>query len=134
GKGCVNFRLNTQGKVEGISIENIGDFARAPEKPETVTGMALSEADLKKFVGKYAQESLSLEISIELVGNNLKANLPGQPVYTLVPITVNRFRIDGAPEGFFVQFEMVEGRPKSLNVEQGSRPSIVLQLKHACTV
>ena len=83
GKGFVTFRLNTQGKVDGISIENIGDFTHAPEKPETVTGTVLSEADLKKFVGKYALESPAMEVSIELVGNNLKAVVPGQPVYTL---------------------------------------------------
>ena len=125
GKGFVTFRLNTQGKVDGISIENIGDFTHAPEKPETVTGTVLSEADLNKFVGKYALESPAMEVSIELVGNNLKAVVPGQPVYTLVPTAANRFRIDGAPEGFFAQFEMVEGKPKSLTLVQGSGPSIV---------
>jgi CubicO group peptidase (beta-lactamase class C family) len=126
GKAFVNFRLNTQGKVEGINIENIADFTRAPEKPEAVAGITLGEAELKKFVGKYAQESLSLEISIELIGNSLKANVPGQPVYTLAPVAANRFRLDGAPEGFFAQFELVEGRPKSLTLVQGPRPSIVL--------
>ena len=36
GKGFVSFRLNRQGKVEMMNIENIADFTRAPEKkPET---------------------------------------------------------------------------------------------------
>jgi len=126
GKGFVNFRLNSQGKVEAMNIEGIAEFTRAPEKTETVAGITLGEADLQKFVGKYALEAPPLEISIELVGNNLKAMVPGQPVYTLVPLTANRFRIEGAPEGFFAQFEMSEGKPKSLTLIQGSRPSITL--------
>ena len=125
GKAFVNFRLNTQGKVEVMSIEGIADFTSVPEKPAAVAGIALREAELKSFVGKYALESAALEISIELVGATLKAIVPGQPVYSLVPIAATRFRIDGAPDGFFAQFEMAEGKPKSLTLVQGSRPSIV---------
>jgi hypothetical protein len=36
GKGFISFRLNRQGKVEGMNIENIAEFTRTPEKkPET---------------------------------------------------------------------------------------------------
>ncbi len=126
GKGFINFKLNKQGKVEAMNIENIADFTRAPEKPEAVAGIALSEVDLKKFVGQYALETTAIEVSIELVGNILKANVPGQPVYTLVPVAANRFRIDGAPDGFFAQFEMDGDKPKSLTLVQGSGPSMVL--------
>jgi len=36
GKGFVSFKLNRQGKVEAMNMENIADFTRAPEKkPET---------------------------------------------------------------------------------------------------
>lgn len=129
GKGFINFRLNTQGKVEAISFENIADFTRAPEKIETVAGITLGEADLKKFVGMYSLAAPPLEISIELVGNSLKAMLPGQPVYTLVPVAANRFRIEGAPDGFFAQFEMADGKAKSLTLVQGPRPSVVLLAK-----
>ncbi|HKZ03103.1 MAG TPA: serine hydrolase [Pyrinomonadaceae bacterium] len=127
GKGFVSFRLNKQGKVDQLNIENLSDFTRAPDPPETTTSVVLSEAELKKFVGKYALASPPLEISIELVGNGLKANVPGQPVYSLSPVAVNRFRLDGAPNGFFAQFEIAEGRPKSLTLLQGSGPSVVLQ-------
>ncbi|HTG15145.1 MAG TPA: serine hydrolase, partial [Blastocatellia bacterium] len=129
GKAFVNFRLSTQGKVEAMNIEGIADFKSAPETPAAAPGIALSEADLKNFAGKYALESSALEVSIELVGNTLKAIVPSQPVYTLVPVAANRFRIEGAPEGFFAQFEMAEGKPKSLTLVQGSRPSMVLLYK-----
>nr|MBA3786323.1 DUF3471 domain-containing protein [Acidobacteriota bacterium] len=32
GKAFVSFRLNRQGKVEVMNVENIGEFTRAPEK------------------------------------------------------------------------------------------------------
>lgn len=126
GKGFVSFRLNKQGKVDELNIENLSNFTRAPDPPETTTSVVLSEADLKKFVGKYAMASPPLEISVELVGNGLKASVPGQPVYSLSPVAANRFRLDGAPNGFFAQFEIAEGRPKSLTLVQGSGPSVVL--------
>lgn len=125
GKGFVNFRLNAQGKIESINIENLSEFTRAPDKPEAVAGITLSEEDLKKFVGRYALEAPPVEISIELIGGSLKATVPGQPVYTLVPVAADRFQLEGAPAGFFVQFEIADGKPKNLTLIQGSRPSIV---------
>jgi hypothetical protein len=44
-----------------------------------------------------------------------KAFGPGRPVYALLPVAANRFGVEGAPAGFFVQFETAEGRPQSLN-------------------
>jgi hypothetical protein len=126
GKGFVNFRLNTQGRVEGVNIDSISDFTRTPEAAAPAATIAMSEAELKKFVGVYALASPPLEISIELIGGSLKANLPGQPVYSLIPIAANRFRLEGAPAGFFAEFEVAEGRTKSLTLVQGSRPSVVL--------
>ena len=125
GKGFINFRLNTQGKVDGINIENISDFTRAPEATDA-KAITLSESELQKFVGKYALASPPLEITIELVGGSLKANVPAQPIYTLTPVAPTRFRLEGAPDGFFAQFEMIDGKPKSLTLIQGSRTSIVL--------
>jgi Domain of unknown function (DUF3471) len=129
GKGIVTFRLNSQGKVESVNMENLSEFTRAAEEPATVSGITVSESDLKKLVGKYALETPPLEITIELIGNSLKANVPGQPLYTLVPVAADRFRLSGAPDGFFAQFELDGDKAKSLTLVQGPRPSIVLQAK-----
>ncbi|MGA9773314.1 MAG: serine hydrolase [Blastocatellia bacterium] len=129
GKGFISFTLNSKGRIEAMKIEEIGDFTRAPEKVEAAATIALSEDDLKKFIGRYAMQSPPIEISIEVIGNRLKAIVPGQPVYTLVPVAANRFRLDGAPEGFLAQFEMIGGKPKSLTLIQGSGPSFVLQAR-----
>ena len=38
GKGFVNFKLNTQGKADVVSIENLSEFTRVPEPdPKAVT-------------------------------------------------------------------------------------------------
>jgi hypothetical protein len=70
-----------------------------------------------------------LEVSIEFVGNGLKANVPGQPLYSLSPVAANRFRLEGAPNGFFAQFELLDGKAKSLTLVQGTRSNIVLLAK-----
>ena len=33
GKGFVNFKLNTKGQPEAVSIDNLGEFTRVPDKP-----------------------------------------------------------------------------------------------------
>ncbi len=126
GKGLVNFTLDAQGKVVEMKIAGLADFKRAPDKAAAVAGITLSEAELKKFAGKYAAEALPIEVSIEIVGGKLKAVVPGQPVYTLIPVAPARFQIEGAPAGFFVQFEMAGGAVKSLKLEQGAAPSLTL--------
>ncbi len=126
GKGMISFTLNAQGQIAEVKIDGLGDFHRAPDKAEAVASLALSEADLKKFAGKYAAESLPIKVSIEIVGGKLKAVVPGQPVYTLIPVSPARFQIEGAPAGFFAQFELAEGKVKSLTLVQGSGPSFTL--------
>jgi hypothetical protein len=56
-----------------------------------------------------------------MVGGKLKSVTPGQPVAALVPVGLNRFRVvvDGSPGEIFAQFEMAEGKPKSVTIEQG---------------
>ena len=125
----MTFALNAQGKLETLTLNLPGvadyPFKRAPETPPAAAAISLSEDELKKFAGQYELKTPPLQVSIEMVGGKLKAVVPGQPVYTLVPVAANRFTIEGAPAGFFIQFEMAEGRVKSLTLMQGSGPSLV---------
>ena len=43
GKGFVNFRLNTQGKVEVVNIENLSEFTRVPEASHQKTMTSAKE-------------------------------------------------------------------------------------------
>ncbi|MGI8835200.1 MAG: serine hydrolase [Pyrinomonadaceae bacterium] len=125
----MTFALNAQGKIETLTLNLPGvaeyPFKKAPVAPAT-TAVSLSEEELKKFAGKYELKAPPVEVSVEIVGGKLKAVVPGQPVYTLVPVAANRFSIEGAPSGFFIQFELAEGKVKSLTLIQGSGPSLVL--------
>src|SRR5262245_41637223 len=130
GKGFANFKLNSQGKVETVNIEGLTEFTRTAAEPAApVSAVPMSETDLKKFVGKYALAAPPLEVSIELINGSLKANVPGQPLYSLIPVAANRFRLEGAPAGFFAEFELGDGKPKSLTLVQGERGNVVLLAK-----
>jgi uncharacterized protein DUF3471/beta-lactamase family protein len=126
----ITFSLNAQGKIDNaiLNLPGVADypFKRVPETAPATAAVALGEEELKKFAGKYESKAPPVELSVEMVGGKLKAVVPGQPVYTLVPVAATRFSVEGAPAGFFVQFEMAEGRPKSLTLVQGSGPSLTL--------
>ncbi len=124
----VTFALNTQGKVEELKVDLPGlaayPFKRSPEKASA--SVALSDAELKKFAGRYELKTPPIEVSVELVGGKLKAVVPGQPVYTLLPIAANKFQIEGAPAGYSIQFELAGDQVKRLTLAQGSGPSFTL--------
>ena len=101
-------------------------FKRVPDKAPATAGIKVSEEELKKFAGKYILKDTPVELTIEIVGGSLKANIPGQPVYTLVPVAANRFSIQEAPAGFFVEFEMAENKVKTVTFIQGPGQSLVL--------
>ncbi len=129
GKAQVTFSLNPQGKADTVTLNLPGmseyPFKRVPEPPASVA-VSLTEAEQRKFAGKYESKTPPVEVSLEVVGGKLKAVMPGQPVYDLAPVAPTRFRIEGAPDGFFVQFDMAEGKVKSLTLVQGPGPSLVL--------
>lgn len=127
-KAFVTFGLNAQGKSDELTLEIAPDypFKRAPDSAETKSTFAMSEAELKAFAGTFESKVPPVEVSFEIVGGKLKAVLPGQPVYTLIPVAPNRFNIAGAPEGFFVQFEKVGGKIKNVTLVQGAGGNLVL--------
>jgi CubicO group peptidase (beta-lactamase class C family) len=129
GKGLVTFTLNAQGKVDLMKLENFADFKRAPDKAPAAAAVAVSESELRKFIGKYATDSPPVEISIEVVGGKLKAVVPGQPLHSLIPVTPTRFQIEGAPAGYFISFELTGNVVKSLKLEQGDAPALTLTPK-----
>lgn len=132
-KTLVSFTINEQAEVSQVrlAVPGVSDmvFRRVAEKAKPAAAVAMSEAEMKKFTGVFALSAPPIEVTIELVGGKLKATVPGQPVYTLVPIGPTRFQIEGAPAGFVVQYEMVGGHAKSITIEQGAGPSLTLPRK-----
>ena len=128
GKALVTFTLNAQGKVETLKIPNLTEFKRGPDK-SPAKSVTLSEAELKKYTGRYELKTPPIEMSVELVGGKLKASIPGQPVASLVPVSTDRFTVEDAPVNIFLQFKLVADKVSSLTVEQGSSPSLTFTPK-----
>jgi CubicO group peptidase (beta-lactamase class C family) len=127
-KMMMSFALDARGKVEQLKTTGLGSelvLKRAADAALT-PAIVMKEEELRKFAGKYELKNPPLEISLEMIDGKLKAVLPGQPVATLVPIKETRFRVDGAPADIFVQFELADGKVKSLNLEQPNSPGVTL--------
>ena len=118
------FTLCDDGKVRAENREPT--LSGGPDPADTSAGIKMSEEALSKFAGKYAMTAPPIEVSLEMIGGQLKATVPGQPVYTLVPVSPTRFRIDGAPAGYFIQFEVANDKPKAMTIEQGPTMSFKL--------
>jgi CubicO group peptidase (beta-lactamase class C family) len=128
GNNFATFVINAQGKAGEVRIDNLAGFTRAADKPEPAEAIAMSEDELKKFVGRYEMKTPPMEVSVEMIGGKLKAVMPARPVAALVPVAVNRFQVvaDDSPIAVFAQFDMAEGRVRSLIIEQG--PAVKLTL------
>jgi CubicO group peptidase (beta-lactamase class C family) len=128
GKAFVNFTLDPQGKIETMRVADLElSFKRVVEAAPPAKAVAVSESDLKRLTGKYVLENAPLEVGIEVVGGKLKASVPGQPVYTLIPVSATRYQIEGAPAGYFVNFEVQGEKVVGMTIEQG--PALTLKLR-----
>jgi hypothetical protein len=53
----------------------------------------------------------------------------GQPIATLVPTSPTRFRLEGSPPGWFLEFELAEGKVKRASLERGEQTTVTLRPK-----
>lgn len=72
--------------------------------PAAPAANAPSAAALEKEVGKYRIVTAGIDIEVKMQDGKLVAIVPGQPVYTLENIKDRRYKLAGAPDGFFVTF------------------------------
>jgi hypothetical protein len=126
----ITFTLNASGKVDAVSVQNLTEFKRQPDKAATAANVAIGEAELKKFTGQYELKSPPLEVSVELIGGKLKAVIPGQPVATLAAVSTDRFTVEGAPVSIFVQFKLAGEKVSAMIIEQGSNPPLTFTPKN----
>jgi CubicO group peptidase (beta-lactamase class C family) len=80
-------------------------------KPEVKAANVAVTPD--KEAGIYRLQEASLDIDVEWKDGKLVATVPGQPTYTLENVTGRRYKLVGAPEGFFMTF-----KDKELYLEQ----------------
>jgi CubicO group peptidase (beta-lactamase class C family) len=129
GKSNVTFTLDDSGKVDEMKVAGLVDFKRKPETADTVPGTRLAEAELARYAGTFASSSLPVTAEVQVVDGKLKLTVPGQPVYTLVPVTATRFRLTGqdVPAGFFLDYVIDGGRVQRVTLVQPEpQPSLTL--------
>ncbi len=69
------------------------------------SNQTISSADAGKKVGKYRFESAGFDIEIKMQDNKLVAVVPGQPTYVLEKTGERKYKLGGAPDGFFITFK-----------------------------
>jgi CubicO group peptidase (beta-lactamase class C family) len=129
GKSYVNFSLDATGKVEAMNVVDFAEFKRKPEVADTTPGIQLAEAELSRYVGLFSSPSLPVTAEVQLVNGKLKLTVPGQPVYTLVPVTTTRFRLTGdeVPAGFFLEYTLDGGKVQRVTlVQPDPQPALTL--------
>jgi CubicO group peptidase (beta-lactamase class C family) len=89
------------GELMPIVWENI---LGKPEPPKAVAETAGPE----KEAGIYRLEAAGVDIDVKWADGKLTASVPGQPTYTLANVSGRRYRLDGAPDGFFMTFKDTE--------------------------
>ena len=77
-------------------------FLGKPGTAETPKGDDVPPQD---EAGKYKFEAAGFDVDVEWKDGKLLANVPGQPTYTLEKVTGRKYKLGGAPDGFFVTFK-----------------------------
>ncbi len=81
-----------------------------PSIPETLSG---GDVPPEKEAGKYRFEAAGFDLDIQWKDSKLTAVVPGQPTYVLEKVAGRKYKMGGAPDGFFITF-----RDKELFLEQ----------------
>jgi CubicO group peptidase (beta-lactamase class C family) len=69
---------------------------------------AAAVSGTEKEAGKYKFEAAGFDMDVQFKDGKLIAVVPGQPVYTLENVGGRRYKLAGAPDGFFVTFKDTE--------------------------
>jgi CubicO group peptidase (beta-lactamase class C family) len=78
-------------------------------KPEAPAASVTPDSE----AGRYRLEEAGVDFEIKWADGKLTAYVPGQPAYPLENVSGRRYKLTGAPEGFFITF-----REKDLYLEQ----------------
>ncbi len=131
GKVFVTFGLDADSKVDELEVEDLAEFERKPEAPDTTPAVRLAATDLPKYTGSFAADSLPVTAEVQVVRGQLKLTVVGQPPYTLVPVTPTRFRLTGPadmPAGFFLDYSMKGERVERVTLVQPPPQPVVTLL------
>ncbi len=82
-------------------------------KPAPVDNSSAVEVAAENEAGKYRLAEANVVMDVRFADGKLTASLPGQPTFTLEKVAGRKYKLVGAPDGFFITF-----RGKELYLEQ----------------
>lgn len=120
GKAFATFVTGADGAIDEVRVQNLATFDRRPAVTDSADAVALTDAERRRFVGRYTAEQPPVDLSIELLDGTLRAVLPGQPAYRLAALTPTTFTVSGIPIEVSIEFVMQGDRvEKVLLTQQG---------------
>jgi hypothetical protein len=85
------------------------------------TGLQLPRAALERFVGTYANNEVSMIVSLE--GDTLMAQIPGQEAFRLLATAPTQFDVEEA--GASAEFSLGDGPAAELIIRQNGRETVL---------
>jgi CubicO group peptidase (beta-lactamase class C family) len=76
--------------------------------PETNLALKIPTANMEREVGKYLLAEASMTFDVAMKDGKLVLTVPGQPQYELQSVGGRRYKLAGAPDGFFATFRPVK--------------------------
>jgi hypothetical protein len=130
GVGCLDAlcaQFLERGSAKGLDVSCLSKIRRRPF--ELVSPLrkriAVGEAELARWVGRYAGESLPIEARVTEAKGKLRIEFPGETSFLLVPVSADTFQAVGVL-GVFVTFERAEGKPVRLRILKPGGDELVL--------
>lgn len=79
-------------------------FSNILAKPASSETAVVAEVAPEKEAGKYNFAAAGFDLEIKWADGKLTTTVPGQPIYTLEKVSGRKYKLGGAPDGFFITF------------------------------
>jgi pimeloyl-ACP methyl ester carboxylesterase len=128
--GRLSLEVIERGSVEGLDTSCVSRIEPVPFALRDVRAaeITLPVAELDRLAGTYAGADRE-EFVVRRQGESLQLALGEGQVFRLAAIAPNRFRVEGAPAGYFVEFRTEGGGVTSMEVEEGPTERLTLKKK-----
>jgi hypothetical protein len=106
-------RFIEAGTVQGLDTSCLNRLKRPAFALRRDPEVTLPADQLARLSGTYKDRERGVEVRVETRGNLLRVLQAEQSSLTLRAVSPTRFRIEGMPPGFYVNFQVTEGRVTS---------------------
>ena len=119
--GNVSFRLAGDGKVAELVAFGEDEWFKEPEERTADESIVLDEAQMRRYTGTYLHEGLGIQVNVFIQDGELRAQIPGQPSFEMLPTGEHEFALGGLPPQITVDLTFVfndDGSIKALSFTQ----------------